>query len=232
MAQITLTPGSFLVAITGGGLYNSGFDYNSAALLRDALPNFIARETKPDIQILKYPHDIPSVYAAVRDIFPTLWNGSLSVYDSKASTNETVNIGLMVHMGMRTSEDNYCFETVARRDGYKHADMENGTQPDGDGEPGGYWEGCPAELVPDVPVTEAAEALKKEIPDSKTRVSTNAGHNLCEFMFYSSLAELYKRNEKKRVVFVHIPSGDTKEQMDEGVKVLTSYIRNLVERIE
>ena len=64
------------------------------------------------------------------------------------------------------------------------------------------------------------------------RVSTNAGHNLCEWFFFNSLAEGYKRHVPLHVAFVHIPKGESKDDLKVGVAVLENYIRALVKQVE
>lgn len=56
------------------------------------------------------------------------------------------------------------------------------------------------------------------------RVSTNAGHNLCEWFFYNSLAEGFKRGAPLNVVFVHVPAGRSSEDLKAGVEILEGYI--------
>lgn len=64
------------------------------------------------------------------------------------------------------------------------------------------------------------------------RVSSNAGHNLCEWFFYNSLAEGYKRGAPRNVAFVHVPPGRSEEDLKTGVEILEAYIGALVNQIE
>ncbi|KAM0433899.1 hypothetical protein ACHAPT_003842 [Fusarium lateritium] len=138
----------------------------------------------------------------------------------------------MIHMGMRTKEPNYCFETVARRDGYIHPDNLGKLPNPEDYDPDGYFGGCPKELRPDVDIEAAGKAAHALLPHHKMRVSTNAGHNLCEWFFYNSLAEGFKRGVPQNVAFVHVPPGRAEEDLKAGVEVLEAYISALVSQIE
>lgn len=97
----------FLVGVTGGGLqnvitfqncslltirqlYNSGLDYNSAAVLKDALPDSFSRPGKPDIKILKVIENLPSEYERSREIIHDMWNGNAAIYNKSATADEHV----------------------------------------------------------------------------------------------------------------------------------------------
>ncbi|RMJ16626.1 hypothetical protein CDV36_003771 [Fusarium kuroshium] len=222
----------FVVGVTGGGLYNSGFDYNSAAVLKDALPDSFHREGKPTIKILKATENLPAEYYPSRKLIQGLWAGNLSMYDPTEEPNDGLQVRLMIHMGMRTKEPNYCFETFARRDGYIHPDNLGKLPSPEDYDTGGYFDGCPEELRPNVDVEAAGKAAQELLPDHKMRVSSNAGHNLCEWFFYTSLAEGYKRGAPRNVAFIHVPPGRREEDLKTGVEVLKAYIGALVSQIE
>jgi pyroglutamyl-peptidase len=71
--------------------------------------------------------------------------------------------------------------------------------------------------------TEALQAMP-------INVSEDAGHFLCDFIYYTSLHEAAKRwgpDGLKRVLFVHVPPDGT---LEEGIKVLTAIIRAVVRR--
>lgn len=60
------------------------------------------------------------------------------------------------------------------------------------------------------------------------RISEDAGRYLCDFMFYSSLAELTKRDERKRVLFFHVPVEADDEHVKKGVDIACELIRAVV----
>lgn len=61
------------------------------------------------------------------------------------------------------------------------------------------------------------------------RPSEDAGRYLCDFIYYSSLARLWKRHEKRRVVFFHVPVDSDQESLLEGKEVTIALIRALVQ---
>lgn len=145
-------------------LYNSGFDYNSAAVLKDALPDSFSRPGKLDIKIMKVTENLPSEYEPSRKIIHDMWNGNAALYNKSARPDKHVQVQLMVNMGMRTSEPNYCFEIVARRDGYVHPDN-CGAPPEPDYyKHGGRFDGSPAELRPDLDIEGAEKKAHAAMP--------------------------------------------------------------------
>jgi len=61
------------------------------------------------------------------------------------------------------------------------------------------------------------------------RISEDAGRYLCDFIYFSSLAHLTKKNEERRVVFLHVPVDSTEEAIKTGVAVTVELIRTLVQ---
>lgn len=60
------------------------------------------------------------------------------------------------------------------------------------------------------------------------RVSEDAGRYLCDFIYYSSLAHLWKHNEERRVVFLHVPVDSDAKAIATGVEALEELIRAVV----
>lgn len=61
------------------------------------------------------------------------------------------------------------------------------------------------------------------------RVSEDAGRYLCDFIYYSSLAELTKKKEERRVMFFHVPADCDEEAIQKGVNMTLNLIRALVD---
>jgi pyroglutamyl-peptidase len=61
------------------------------------------------------------------------------------------------------------------------------------------------------------------------RISEDAGRYLCDFIYYSSLAELTKRGEEKRVLFLHVPVDSDGAAIERGVDVTVELIRSMVQ---
>lgn len=61
------------------------------------------------------------------------------------------------------------------------------------------------------------------------RISEDAGRYLCDFIYFSSLAHLAKREEEKRVVFLHVPVEADEAALKTGIEVTIELIRALVQ---
>lgn len=61
------------------------------------------------------------------------------------------------------------------------------------------------------------------------RVSEDAGHYLCDFIYFSSLAHLWKQQRPKKVVFFHVPLHSDPASLERGVELVLTLIRSIVE---
>lgn len=61
------------------------------------------------------------------------------------------------------------------------------------------------------------------------RVSEDAGHYLCDFIYFSSLAHLYKAGERRRVLFLHVPCDASEHSIALGRELLLQLIRSVAE---
>ncbi|KAH6847446.1 hypothetical protein B0I37DRAFT_445699 [Chaetomium sp. MPI-CAGE-AT-0009] len=61
------------------------------------------------------------------------------------------------------------------------------------------------------------------------RVSEDAGHYLCDFIYFSSLAHLEKAGERRRVLFLHVPSDASEHSVATGRELLLQLVRSVVE---
>lgn len=72
--------------------------------------------------------------------------------------------------------------------------------------------------------------MEQEVP---TKTSTDAGLLYCEFIFYSSLATLYKQNEPARAMFLHHAGKKLERQdIETGAKVAVSAICSMIDQLE
>jgi pyrrolidone-carboxylate peptidase len=61
------------------------------------------------------------------------------------------------------------------------------------------------------------------------RISEDAGHYLCDFIYYSSLAHLYQAGEERRVLFLHVPSDASEHSINVGRELVLQLVRSVVE---
>lgn len=65
--------------------------------------------------------------------------------------------------------------------------------------------------------------------------SVDAGHFLCDYIYFNSLANCHRAEERKRVLFMHVPavrpepSDLYQESIDLGREVAIQLLRSLVE---
>lgn len=90
------------------------------------------------------------------------------------------------------------------------------------------WEGLPKEIETDLNIDDVWKRWRLALPDTDARISEDAGRYLCDFIYYSSLAELTKRQERKRVLFLHVPVGVDEESVMKGVEITCELIRAIV----
>ena len=63
------------------------------------------------------------------------------------------------------------------------------------------------------------------------RTSKDAGHYLCDFIYFTGLAEYWRRDlvAESPVVFLHVPGETGEEDIERGGKVAEALILTLVE---
>lgn len=61
------------------------------------------------------------------------------------------------------------------------------------------------------------------------RISDDAGHYLCDFIYYSSLAHLWKQGRERKLTFFHVPADASKEAVSLGRELCINLIRAMVE---
>jgi len=61
------------------------------------------------------------------------------------------------------------------------------------------------------------------------RISEDAGHYLCDFIYFSSLAHLYKAGEERKVLFLHVPSDASEHSVAIGRELVLQLVRSVVE---
>ncbi|TPX06990.1 uncharacterized protein E0L32_011058 [Thyridium curvatum] len=148
-------------------------------------------------------------------------------------------IDLCVHVGMAGARMQYSLERRGHRDGYRMKDVDGALldderfrhpKEDGGDDPRWEWFGVPEELETDVDADDVLKRWRAHAPPTAdVRISEDAGHYLCDFIYFSSLAHLWKAGEHRRVVFLHVPSACSDDLIASGREILLSLIRSIVE---
>ncbi|RSM15597.1 hypothetical protein CEP52_000650 [Fusarium oligoseptatum] len=123
--------------------------------------------------------------------------------------------------------------TRGHRDGYKHTDVD-GERPDEEEErkPGGDWpwRGLPEEIETELDVEDIlARWQGHSSKDMDLRISEDAGRYLCDFIYYSSLAELWKLQRPRKVVFLHVPADASHQSIEKGRELAVNLVRSIIE---
>ncbi|OAA42841.1 Peptidase C15, pyroglutamyl peptidase I-like protein [Beauveria brongniartii RCEF 3172] len=175
----------------------------------------------PRVRILVHPEAIRVTYKNVRGLVPSLWDDAAHRIDA------------CVHIGMASARPQYALERRAHRTGY--------LKPDVAGEfledelPGGrdgdwIWRGLPDELESVLNIPNIHLRWKElSSPDMDLRISDDPGRYLCDFIYYSSLATLYKQQRPGKVCFLHVPSDASDIAVERGRELAVNLIRAIAE---
>jgi len=139
----------------------------------------------------------------------------------------------MVHIGMATGRKYYSVERRGHRDGYKMKDVDEELLGDEERRQveaeNWIWEGLPEEILSDTNVDDIWKRWRVALPGLDIRVSEDAGRYLCDFIYYSSLAYLTRKEEERRVVFLHVPVNSDEVAIQTGVDITVELIRAIVQ---
>lgn len=141
---------------------------------------------------------------------------------------ETPNYDIVLNIGMAPGRKFYTLETCAHRDGYDKPDVEGKTL-QGDT----YWKdeyGSPEILHTGFDTEDVWRRWKSGLMSEDVRPSNNAGHYLCDFIYYTSMLEYWRRdaNGIRPCVFLHVPGGWQEEDVIRGREVALRLIATCV----
>ncbi|KAK2624063.1 hypothetical protein QTJ16_006697 [Diplocarpon rosae] len=218
------------VLVTGFGPFRAQNPINPAWEIARNLPPFLRPSLLPlsdasatakvvPVRILVYPEPVKVAYKEVRELVPMLWDGR--------------KIDYAIHIGMATGRNFYSVERRGHRDGYSLKDVDHELLGDeerrkleGDE---WIWNGMPEELLSSLDIDDVWDRWSSALPGIDVRVSENAGRYLCDFIYFSSLAHLTKKEEERRVVFLHVPISADEEAIEDGIQVTLELIRAIVQ---
>ena len=173
----------------------------------------------PPIIIHTHPEPITVSYAYVRKIIPELL---FSESDLRPKYDIVLNIGLA------PGRTFYALETLAHRDGYNKKD-EDGKTMEGDT----FWQReyqAPERLHTSFRTENVWRHWKSRLVSVDLRPSNNAGHYLCDFIYYACMLEYWRREPmgKRPCMFLHVPSGLEEEDIQRGRNVALGLIVAIV----
>ncbi|KAK5628221.1 hypothetical protein RRF57_003936 [Xylaria bambusicola] len=223
------------VLVTGFGPFKEAYPVNPsweiAALLPDYLPadrvkdaaalhnrQTAGRDSIPPVRILKLPGAVRTSYEYTRDLVPRLWDGEVDGRKVDFAVHIARVLGRETRTSRRICRQGRRWELL----GDEKRRVELGEN--------WIWYGVPGELLSDFNVDDVHRRWVQRSPKNlDLRVSEDAGHYLCDFIYFSSLAHLWKQQCARKVVFLHVPLHSDAESLRRGVELVLTLIRSIVE---
>lgn len=213
---------------------------NASYSIAFSLPSFFtfpdpsAKDGVPERRVSLYVHPapIPVAYATVRELLP-------QILEDFAADHGGRRPDLVIHIGIASPRLYYSVETLAHRDNYHLTDI-NGCSGYEDGEKRWKEMDVPPILKPG-PATEGLGAgsyppnkyfleLWKSLspPNLDLRVSQDAGHYLCDFIYYTSLSMALREGRDRNVLFFHVPGASENADIQRGCQIALALIKTMV----
>jgi pyrrolidone-carboxylate peptidase len=224
------------VLVTGFGPFRTQNPINPSWEIARHLPPFLPLPslapanslsilTPPPVRILVHPEPIRVSYATVRSLVPSLWEGR--------------KIDFCIHIGMASGRKFYSIERRGHRDGYFMKDVDNEFLADESAQKqlgsDWIWHNLPHELLSSLDVDDVWKRWRLNLSEKTqggkemdVRISEDAGRYLCDFIYFSSLAELERKGEDRRVLFLHVPVEADESSVRRGVEITVELIRAVV----
>ena len=217
------TKEQFAIVVTGFGPFGSQRINASWEAVKRLTQ--IWKETKRNDNILLITEEIPVSYEFVQEQVPKKWCSNKKQVQTK--------VQVMIHVGVRNVK-RVTIEDRANNFGYSIPDI-NGKTPD-NGRcvsvcNGDVYHMNGAGLI--MPCTEniclstafdvdkIVEYLNHSLGEGISEKSRDAGHYLCEFVYFKSLYTMDRRS-----LFIHVPTLDvvSAEQSADAIKLIIEYI--------
>lgn len=240
MGSLDKSQDEITILVTGFGPFKNEFPRNPSWDIASSLPKYLpALNAKsstavrggslplPPVRIVVHPEPVRVTYSAVRQLVPKLWQPGFEGVQK---------IDYVLHIGMASSKKQYVLERLGHRDDYTIHDLDQ-RLPDQNSSSDDYpWHGIPAQLTTDLDVADIKRRWEKYLPDNLTlKSSEDAGHFLCDYIYFNSLATCHRADQRKRVLFMHVPAVRPEpadlynNSIDLGREVAIQLLRSLVE---
>ncbi|KAL8771895.1 MAG: hypothetical protein Q9209_002833 [Squamulea sp. 1 TL-2023] len=220
---------------------------NPSHLIANSLPFSFTADDLPNIKIIR-ASPIPVRYRTVRDVIPRLLfpqpqqkvaptrsyppSISASPFEDLLATEFTAEdkprFDFVLHIGMAAPREYFTMETCAHRDRYIGKD-EAGESMEGDT----LWRDeykAPEILQPGFDAEDVWRRWRADLEGVDVRPSSDAGRYLCDFIYYTSLVEYWRKDPKGMapVMFLHVPGGTKDFDVEMGRKVALGLIGAMV----
>lgn len=178
----------------------------------------------PPVRILVHPEPIRVNWNEVRKVVPSFWQDEYMGH----------KIDIVIHIGMAGPRHQWVIERRGHRTGYKTLDGEGNILQDqlpGMQERDDWvWKDMPEEIQTDLDLQDILMRWQSRSPlELELRISEDAGHFLCDFIYYNSLSLLLKQQRKRNVVFFHVPCDQDEKVIQQSRELAINLIRSVVE---
>ncbi|KAJ6089541.1 hypothetical protein N7467_004757 [Penicillium canescens] len=225
------------VLITGFGPFKTNL-VNASYLIASSLPSsfiFPSKDQDTDprrVSLHVHSTPISVAYATVRETLPL-------ILEEFAASHGGRRPDLIVHIGIASPRPYYSVETLAHRDDYNITDVEGRSgYLDGEkrwrelGLPPILTPGCvtddPTSTSPYQPDEHFLDTWQSFAPESDLRLSKDAGHYLCDFIFYTSMSLALLEGHDRNVLFLHVPGASEDANIEQGRVVTLALIKTMV----
>lgn len=218
------------VLVTGFGPFQERFPVNPSFEIAQSLPALLPNVgTEEAIQIIPYGSPIRVCYEDARLLVPAL----LKSYEG--------TVDMVLHIGMASGRSYYAAERFAHREGYGALkDLDGKTVPTDEAEE--CFAECPSLMTTSLGYAALMKRWRLEVANlpndspahgADCRASEDAGHYLCDYTYYNSLAWFGRQNQSleagcsadRPVMFLHVPPQSDEKKLAKGRDVAVSLIR-------
>ncbi|EME81121.1 uncharacterized protein MYCFIDRAFT_28580 [Pseudocercospora fijiensis CIRAD86] len=222
------------ILVTGFGPFQERYPVNPSFEIARRLPESLpANSPHKAVRIISYGTPVRVAYDEVRDLIPKL-------HQEYAGT-----VDVVLHIGMASGRKFYALERYGHRDGYdKNKDLD-GRMPGAD-EGKTTFADCPPTMTTSLDYENVLldwQVNLLSIPEGRlgngadARPSEDAGHYLCDYIYFNSLAHCGRRSgamegggDKARpVLFLHVPAESDPDMIEKGKEVTIALIHAIVD---
>ncbi|KAL4726023.1 hypothetical protein ACLX1H_006699 [Fusarium chlamydosporum] len=224
-------PDEITVLVTGFGPFREQYPINPSWEIAKSLPSYLpplrAKDPNsrhsvavlPKVRISVHPEPIRVNYKVVRGLVPSFYEAAQQ-------------FDVVIHIGMAGPRPFYSIERRGHRDGYKHPDVDGEmVDSEEDRQKDDWpWRGLPEELETELYIDRILSLWRgHSSEEADLRISEDAGNFLCDFIYYSSLSELWKQQRPRKALFLHVPADASPSSVERGRDLTLNLIRSIVE---
>ncbi|KAK3691234.1 hypothetical protein LTR37_018766 [Vermiconidia calcicola] len=213
------------VLVTGFGPFQERYPINPSYEIAKSLPSKLST-SDTEIHIIAYGTPIRVSYEEVRKLVPLM-------HESYSQS-----VDLVLHMGMASGRTFYTAEMYGHRDGYvKNKDLDGNTLPADDGIR--HFGDCPAMMTTSLDYDDVYRKWQSNLHQLPTslpaygadcRASEDAGHYLCDYIYFNSLAcSDGGKFSDRPVMFLHVPAETDQDTLEKGQQITVALIKAMAD---